>query len=71
LGETFTFRREPVESVGGVKPFEVRLAGDRIFSILDPVGDEAKPILFERHRYWGEPVPGDYARVLAKIHSHM
>jgi len=67
----FFLKRNPVEAKGGVKPFEIRLDGERIFSILDPVGDEAKPILFDKHRWWGEPVPEDYARVLELIRSSL
>ncbi len=49
------------------KPYLIKLNGQKIFSILDPIDGEKKPIFFERHGYWGDPVPEDYERIVTKI----
>ena len=53
------------------KPFLIKLNGETIFSILKPVNGEKKPIFFEKHGWWGDPVPEDYERVVSEIQKSL
>ena len=56
--DSIVFIDHPIKvEKGQSKPYSIELNGEVVYSILSPVNGETKPILFDTHKYFGEPEP--------------
>ena len=51
------------------KCYIIKIKGEIVYSILDPIDDECTPILFTKHNFWGEPEIHRYKEIVRKINT--